>query len=357
MRKLIVLASMILVAGCASQDPAITRPPTAPLASSLVTAQGSWAIAEMGGSAADDDAFWQLLVRPAGSDTWSLVTPPGVADNGGLVAAGGAASLTVGFLPSQSLAFSPLATSADTGGTWAPAVLGTALADTPDALSAGPAGQQLALLADGTIDASASGASWTRLTSVRAIAASAAGRSCGLTEVTAVSFWSNGLKVVAGGCARRGVAGVFADTDGSWQAAGPVLPGAGQQPVRVLRLSGRTALLAAGDEVFAAWHGGERWTVSAPLAGAGTPRASGFGTDGSAWVLLPGGRAATISGPGGGWRELPAVPAATAVLTAGDDALTVTGPGGTVLTVWRLTAGAWAKAQVIHVPIAAGSSG
>ena len=31
--------------------------------------------------------FWEVFVRPATSSTWRLVTPPGVADNGGLVAA------------------------------------------------------------------------------------------------------------------------------------------------------------------------------------------------------------------------------------------------------------------------------
>ena len=31
--------------------------------------------------------LWEVFVRPAKSSTWQLVTPPGVADNGGLVAA------------------------------------------------------------------------------------------------------------------------------------------------------------------------------------------------------------------------------------------------------------------------------
>lgn len=362
MRKLLVLAGTVLVAGCASRTAEVSVPVAAPaalpLASSLATPQGSWAIAEMGGSASGEENFWQLFVRPAGSASWSLATPPGVADNGGLVAAGGSASLVVGFRASQSLAFSPLATSTDTGKNWAPGVLGAGLADTPDALSVGPSGQELALLTDGTIDTSASGASWTRLTSVKALAASAAGRSCGLTAVSAMSFWPNGSKVVAGGCERRGVSGVFTDAGGTWQADGPTLPGAGQEQVRVLRLSGSSALLAAGGDVFAAWYGAGRWTVSAPLAGAGLPRASGFGADGTAWVLLAGGHAETISGPGGAWQELPAVPAATAVLVPGDsyDALTVTGSSGSTATVWRLTAGSWTKAQVINVPIAAGSS-
>ena len=141
-----------LAAGCGSQTAPVTTPAlrvqTAPLSTSLVTPQGSWAVTVMGGSAADENNFWQLFVRPAGATRWSLVTPEGVADNGGLVAAAGAdgTSLVVGFRPSQGLAFSPLATSSDTGKTWTPGLLDADLADVPDAMAVAPSGQTLALL-------------------------------------------------------------------------------------------------------------------------------------------------------------------------------------------------------------------
>ena len=75
--------------------------------------------------------------------------------------------------------------------------------------------------------------------------------------------------------------------------------------------------------------------------------------------MLPGGgRAQTIAGPGASWRALPPLPAGTATLAPGPgggyDALAVS---GSVLTVWRLDAAAWARAQVIDVPIEYGSSG
>ena len=89
-------------------------------------------------------------MRPAGASRWSLVTPPGVADNGGLVAAGAGASLVVGFRPSQNLVFSPLATSTDAGRNWTPGLLDAGLADTPGAIAVGPSGRTLALLQDGT---------------------------------------------------------------------------------------------------------------------------------------------------------------------------------------------------------------
>jgi hypothetical protein len=378
-RGVLALACAYLAAGCGSQIAPVTAPAlrvqTAPLSTSLVTAQGTWAVTVMGGSAADENNFWQLFVRPAGATRWSLATPQGVADNGGLVAAG-AASLVVGFRPSQGLAFSPLATSSDTGQHWTPGLLDADLADVPDAMAVAPSGQTLALLHDGGIEAAASAAAatagqWSRLTTLSALAASAPGRGCGLVAVNAVSFGQNNVPMAAGSCVRRGVAGVFADRGGAWQAAGPVLAaGFGGDQVQVLGLArtagGNAALLVAGTSLVAAWSDGGRWTVSAPVAAAGDEpgneqgvSASGFGPGGSMWVLLGGGRAETIGGPGRSWQALPAPPTGTATLAPGSgsssyDALAV---AGSRLTVWRLAAGAWAQVQMINVPITYGSSG
>ena len=254
---------------------------TAPLSTSLVTAQGTWAVAVMGGSAASHNNFWQLFVRPAGASRWSLVTPQGVADNGGLVAAGASTSLTVGFRPSQNLTYSPLATSTDAGKNWTPGLLDAGLADTPGAIAVSPSGRTLALLQDGTIStaptaSAAAAGQWTPLTTRKALAASAPGRSCGLTGVNAVSFGPNKDPMAAGSCARPGVAGVFTDTGGTWRSAGLVLPGkgAGIGTVQVLGLAatagGNVALLAAGNSLLAAWWNGTRWTVSD--SGYGGPR-------------------------------------------------------------------------------------
>jgi len=371
-----------LTAGCGSQAAPVSTPSlrvqTAPLSTSLVTPQGTWAVTVMGGAAASENSFWQLFVRPASATRWSLVTPEGVADNGGLVAAAGAGgtSLVVGFRPSQGLAFSPLAASGDMGQKWTPGLLDAGLADVPDAMAVAPSGQTLALLHGGSIEAAASAGAatagqWSRLATLSALAASAPGRGCGLVAVNAVSFGPNNVPMAAGSCVRRGVAGVFADTGGAWQAAGPVLPaGFGGDQVQVLGLartvlgntvlantgSGNAALLLAGTDLLAAWSDGARWTVSAPVA-AGGVSASGFGPGGSVWVLLGGGRAETIGGPGGSWAALPDLPAGTATLAPGPgsgyEALAVS---GSRLTVWRLTAAAWTKVQVMNVPILYGSS-
>ena len=373
-RGVLALACAGLAAGCGSQVAPVTAPAlriqTAPLSTSLVTSQGTWAVTVMGGSAADENNFWQLFVRPAGATRWSLVTPEGVADNGGLVAAGGdeqGAALVVGFRPSQALAFSPLATSSDSGRDWTPGLLDADLADVPDAMAVAPSGQTLALLHDGAVESAASAAAataghWSRLTTLPALAATAAGRECGLVAVNAVTFGPNNVPMTAGSCVRRGVAGVFADRGGAWQAAGPVLPaGFGGDQVQVLGLArtagGNAALLVAGTSLLAAWSDGGGWTVSAPAGDEQGVRASGFGPGGSVWVLLGGGRAEAIGGPGGSWRALPGLPAGAAVLAPGSSSYDALAVAGSRLTVWRLTGGAWAQVQVIDVPITYGSSG
>jgi len=166
------------------------------------------------------------------------------------------------------------------------------------------------------------------------------------------------------GCGSQppGAAGVFTDAGGTWRSAGLVLPGPSENGrVRVLALTavpgGNAALLAAGNSLLAAWWNGTRWTVSAPTAG-GALRALGFGPDGAAWLLLGGGRAEVIGGPGSSWRALPLAPPGTGTLAAGGggsyDGLAV---AGSRLTVWRLARGAWAKVQQITVPVQPGSSG
>ncbi len=346
------------------------------LDTSAVTAGGTWAAIVMGGSRADNNAFGQLFVRPAGSSAWKLVTPPGVATTGGLVLAGQAGrSLLAGFRPGVDLTFSPLATTSDDGTHWiAGSLIQAGLADVPDALAAAPGrGPLLALAQDGTAEESGNGgAAWTQLTTARSLSASAAGRRCSLTALTAISFTPDGTPLAAGTCARADVTGIFARSGGTWQAAGPALPASlAGQATEVLRLTstpaGNAALLIAGTGntaslLAASTTGGTHWTVSAPLhLGTGTIRSSGFGTGGAAWVILGGGRAAAISSTGAAWRSLPAQPAGTATLAFGPagslDALTVT--SGVKLTDWRLApaSSAWAKTQTITVPIQYGSSG
>jgi hypothetical protein len=329
----------------------------------------------MGGSVAAHDNFWQVFARPAGSPLWKLVTPAGVPDNGGLVLAGAGHSLIAGFRPSQFLTYTPLTATADGGQAWSSTgPLDGALANVPDALAAAPAtGHLLALLTDGTAAQAAPGgyARWSTLASLPTLAATEAGRRCGLQNLTAAAFSPSGQPLLGGTCRHPGIAGIFTETSGTWQAAGPPLPPAlAGQAVRVLRLTSTAnrivALLAAGSgpstRLLTAWSSGNgsQWALSPPLPlnGARLVSAS-FGPPGMAAVVLTGNHGATLAGPGALWRALPPLPPGTATLApgpgAGLDALAV---HRTILTVWHLApgSGAWAKTQAINVPIQFGSS-
>jgi hypothetical protein len=366
-RVLTILAAAGLVAGCGggSQSHGDSLPAaqaaSGPLATSLVTPAGSWAIVPM----AANPIFWQVFERPADGSTWRLVTPPGVADNGGLVAAGTGGSLTVAFRPSQGLLFSPLAISADSGAKWATGLLDADLADAPDAL-AGSGSDLLALLQDGTIMTSTNGGvSWSVLARPQAIER-AAGTRCALTGITAVALSANATPLAAGTCTGTGQIGLFTFVAGSWQAAAPSLPAdASAQRLQIVRMtstpSGISLLVSATDgashQLFAEWGSpaGAGWTFSAPLP-ADEPMASGTGTGGATWVLLPGGRAATIS-RGGGWQSLPAPPAGTVTLAPGAGGqLDALAAKGSDFTAWRLTGNGWDKVQTMNVPIQYGSS-
>ena len=325
-------------------------------------------------------AFWQVFARAGNSGTWQLVTPPGVATNGGLVAsANGASSLTIAVRPSQNLAFSPLTQTANGGSTWSTGgPINAAVAASPGALAAD--GSDLAaLLSNGSIQTSSdAGTSWSTLAKPGAIAASPAAKGCGgAVRVTSISFGTTDTEVLAGGtCGTGGTATVFSYAPGQgWQRLS--LPVSGQ----LARLTTGTALVEGKAGLAALWLG-TGWagypgsataqppsaplavSKSAPLPVSGPITASGTLPDAGTWVLLPGGRAATVSllGTTGGtpqWLLLPPVPARTSVLASGPDGATdALAVSGDTLTVWRLApkATVWSKVQAIGVPIQIGSS-
>jgi hypothetical protein len=379
----LLLAGAVLGTGCGSAArqagaPAIPAPPPS-LSTSLVTATGTWAVAVMGGPAAEHNNFWQLFVRPATTSRWRLATPPGVASNGGLVLASpGTGPVVAGFRPSQDLSFSPLATTHDNGTAWTPGLLDAALADVPDALAAAPgSGRLLALLDGGQVQLSGpGGAGWASLATRQTLTASPAGGRCGLGSLTAAAFSPSGVPLLAGSCTRPGLAGIFAYADGTWHLAGPALPASyARERVTALRLTTTagtttagttTALLAAGSgttaRLLAAWStdGGAHWALSPPLPLRGARLTSASCGPRGVAVVLTGNHARAIAGPAGSWSQLPALPPGTVTLAPGPaggwDALAV---HSTKLSVWQLPRGgaAWAAAQTINVPIAFGSSG
>ena len=346
------------------------------MATSIATAADSWAVVPISAG----PAFWEVFARAGNSGTWKLVTPPGVADNGGLVAsAGGASSLTVAVRPTQDLMFSPLAVTSDGGASWSTGgPIDATLAASPDAFAAD--GSRLAaLLSDGAVDFSSdTGATWSTIAKPGAIAASSAAKGCdGAVRVTSISFGTTDTEVLAGGtCGTGGTATVFSYKPGQgWQRLS--LPVSGQ----LARFTAGTALVEGKAGLAALWLGTGRTgyagsataqppsaplalSKSAPLPVSGPITASGTLPDAGAWVLLPGGRAATVSllGTTGGtpqWLLLPPVPARTTVLASGPDGATdALAVSGDTLTVWRLApkATVWSKVQAISVPVQAGSS-
>jgi hypothetical protein len=399
-------ATVIAAAGCGTSTAGggtdrAPAPAPPPLTLSLADAGGtSWAVVEMGGAAAGDENFWQVFVRPARAAAWRLATPAGVADNGGLVVTStGAGALLAGFRPSQDLTFSPLAATADSGAHWAAGgPVSPGLSDVPGALAAGPGGQLVALTDGGGVDLGRGGGTrWTRLTTARRLAATAAGRACGLTGITAAAFAADGAPLLGGTCSTPGVAGTFAWRGGAWHAAGPSLPAAlATRDVSVLRLasvsapapsatlsSGARATAGSGDgtasgstvAVLAVGHGAATGIVVAWSAGSGgwrlSPvlpagslrvRSASLWPDGSAGLVLSerhGARGVTIAGPGGSWAALPALPAGVATLApapgGGVEALTV---DRSTMRAWRLSraVAGWSQFQQVRVPVPYGSS-
>ena len=380
------------LASCGSAHAGQATPSVPPVRLSLATSaaypDGSWAVLVMGGSAARHNDYWQVFVRPGQAGAWKLATPLGVASNGGItVAAEGGPALAAAIRPSQDLSFSPVASSSDNGAKWAQAgLLDAPLAGYADALGAAPDGGLIALTRTGDVELRAhSGAAWTRLASEHTMAA-AAGRGCVPAQLTSVAYSPSGVPLVAGACTREGQAGIFRLAGGHWSRTGPVLPAAlARRGVEVLQMAraGRTvaALLAVGRgraaRLLGAWSNqdGTSWSLSQPYQpGPARPLSAAFGSRtpgtgssgrGSLGVLLSGGRAVSVSGPGAAWRSLPALPAGASSTPAGGATL-VAAPGGFEaltarggqLSVWALSSGgsAWDRSQVINVAIPYGSS-
>jgi hypothetical protein len=379
--------SIIGVAGCVlwavvSALPAAGSTVPALPASGVSTPEGSWSSLPMGQLSDPSNTFWQLFHAVPGSSHWTLVTPEGTADNGGLVAGVSGDSVAAGVLPSALLRFSPLSSSSDGGASWVPVFLPGALAKSADALaietSGTPAG--LAVLRDGTVLAGANAlSSWAPLVSTAVLRRAAP--SCAVSAIAAVSFSAAGAPLVATGCERGGRVGLFSQTDGSWHLVGPALAAShGSRATGVVRLetSGEsTTLLAtvggtAHRALEAAWAQNDAaWTMSSPLplSVADSVRASAVGADGRVAVLVSGPNSTPAVfevGPGGrAWSSLPPPPSGATGLALPPDPPTVDAPpvdvfsvNGSELRVFELTpSGAtWSRVQTTQVPISYGSS-
>jgi hypothetical protein len=374
-----VVLALAALAGCATgavtaSSGANVRPPTIPLATGG-SAQGlGWATVATGGRSVGG-TLWQLLVQDRADGHWRLATPPGVADNAGLAVAWAAAGhMTAGFIPSQDLTFTPLARTRDGGTHWSPGLFPGGLVHDPDSLAATPGGQLVAVTAKSVQESAAGGTGWTSLVTRNVLAATPAGRRCGLTGLTGAVAESDGTIIIAGTCSRPGAVGLFGPTAGGWQATGPSLPRSpGLLSVSVLGLmnspAGTGVLLAAktehGQLLIPAWRGAKAtaWSAGSPV----TVNASGVKAAAASapgvWGVVLGGRHALMIQPPGrsaGSSQMAqrlTLPASDATLVPGSGGSVTSAlvPGATTVTVWQLTAqGAWHRTQVITVPLTPG---
>jgi hypothetical protein len=335
-----------------------------------------------------DNTFWQAFVLTGTRHSWALVTPEGVADNGGLVASLGAARVVVGVEASQLLGFSPVAVTDDDGAQWSPGVLPAPLAPVPDSLATTTAHHLLALLGKtGTSivmsdDDALSGTSpLATLSSLAAV-----GRSCKLTALTTVGFGPASQALAGGLCEGSARVGIFEHSAKGWSLVGPAAPeaalslGASHRSsvnsrsldTEVLRLwtEGSTVMALAdvvgGDGTASlfrlSWSTSGAWTESPVFDIPPTQRliATGSGQDGSLFVLTERAGTATaevLSASGSSWARLPALPASTATLAFAGGVTYALGVDRAVLTVYELSAkSTWDPKQVIIVPIQFGSS-
>jgi hypothetical protein len=350
-----------------------------PLAGSIATPDTTLAVVLMGKNDGNFDLFWELFVLHPGTGRWSLVTPPGVADNGGLIVArSNAKNLLVGFGASQGLKFSPLAHSSNNGRAWSPGILGSALLAAPSAMAIGPHRQTLALV-DGTpqpiLETSTDDINWKALVTGQQLDTLPAGQACGPTSLNAVDIDPQGVILAGASCDRPDTPGVFIDSDAQWHLADiPVPDNLIDDNFEVLRLAtagGTTEALAAAvhaktTQIVAMWSSttDRPWVLSPPLPLATAEKlvASGTGPARTQFVLLRVGRSLrgeTIAGPGDGWHTLPALPEGTATIAYRPDGhLDALAVDDTHFSAWQLDPNGrtWTQTQSMKVPIPFGSS-
>lgn len=386
-----------LVAGVAFgwSPPAGATTPALPLPSGVSTPSQSSVSLPMGHLGDPDNTFWELFIRPSGGTSWTLRTPVGVADNGGLVVANPVnGPVTVGFLPSQLLRFSPLAETSDGGKAWSPGDLSAALVAAPDALAGGSSDPTTALVTGSgqTVLSSQNLFRWHKLATTWSLAKTVKG--CGVQRITALvsdgSYPALGVQ-----CSRAGRIGVLfpkaattapstgTGTGTAWTNGGPLLTNAASGVATVLRLEatgsnssgaaeGLNGLVAVklgrSSSLVAFWSVGTEsnwtqskrltlpkgWTVSATATGGGN---TGRGIS----VLLDSGvhrRIVSLTGPGAPWVTLvpPADTEATVTIGSETDAFVV---AKSHLTIWASAPGmtGWSRVQSTTVPVPYGSSG
>jgi hypothetical protein len=358
--------------------------------SSTTTPALATAVFAMGRLSDPANTFYELLDRPSGTTGWTLATPPGVADNGGLVVGPSVTgAVTAGFLPAADLTFSVLATRAAGATGWSADDVPGTLAAEPDALATGPSGQTAAVLSGTGTPVEArtpAGTSWHRLATAADLTAGGGG--CRVTRVTSVAVTASGAPYLGARCTGRQV-GIFVPagtpsttTSGldapatGWSRVGPTLGASGVSAATVLRLqaagtgvaglvegtgSGRASIVGVWGATGSGFVQSPPLTVPSGWAVRATATGGGAGGQGLAVLLGSTSSAALrltgVSGPGQPWQSYATPPAGTtAVALVGDEADAFV-PAGSALHVWAAAGtGPWRQVAHLTVPIQYGSS-
>jgi hypothetical protein len=382
-----------LTMGCGRTTDVVSGTPALPLASGVSTPSQSSVSVAMGHLDDPDNTFWELFLRPTGSSSWSLRTPPGVADNGGLaVDVPPAGPVTAGILPSDLLRFSPLARTTDGGKTWLPGELPAGLVAGPDVLAGSSIGPTAALV-NGSGQTVLSGinlSGWHPLVTTKALTETVKG--CGVRRITAVAEDGND-PILGVQCTQEGRIGVLfprshtpassGDSSTTWVSGGPLLPGASPGVATVLRLERATPAAGSGtvgglnglamvqsdgsSSLVAFWSpaSDSSWTQSSrltlPATWAVGATATGGGSNGRGIaVVLDSGtrrRIVSVAGPGDRWVTSPVPPAGTDAAVVVGSQLEAFVVANSHLAVWASgPTGGWRLIQKITVSVPYGSS-
>ncbi len=353
-----------------------------PIAASSTTPTESSMLIAMGHLNQPANTFWEVFLRLAGKPSWVLDTPPGVASNGGLVAAAPPVGpLTVGFMISADLKFSPVARTSNDGKTWSAGELPASLAGAPDALAVGPTGETLALVGNGGERIVTSGdlSTWHTLTTAKGLARATS--TCAWQRVTAVAYTAQSQPLLGLACARTGEVGILAPTSATsvrpsgWRNIGPSLE-VGVGPASVVRLettaAGTVGLAQLGPtrrmSLVAFWGQGstDQWSqsraLSIPKGWTVEATATGGGIGQGVAVLLGSReqrRVEEVAGPGTPWLTVANSPEGASGVSAVGTEIDTFVVKGSDLAVWAWTPGSvgWRQTATIVVPVPYGSSG
>lgn len=376
----VIAASGFLAAGGASVPASATSyAPTSSFATSTVLDGSTYAAIPMGNLGDPLNTFWQLFKLSNGASRWSLDTPTGVADNGGLVIEqGSSASISVAIRPSDYLTFTPVAARGPRSAWASDGLIPAGLVAAPDAF-VGENGTVFAAVESrggSVLRAGSAAGDWTTVGTASSLSGVARGQ-CRVEGVEALAVAPSQSLYAGTVCSAGARAGIFALAGARWRDIGPSLgapvSGATRSVVGLEAASGwLSALIATNSKsrtqlvLTRSSDGGSTWSTSKPLVLPASAQIVSVGSMGSTAGAFAVWKAATgVFGAvsiDGQWTALPSMP---------NHALTLAFPVGTTRVIdavggqhstflaWRLDPRAhrWDATQTMEVPIIYGSSG